>query len=153
MASSCLHAIKSCLVWFIELWLSEKSMETVKTQILTVLTTPMCNVATPTLVRGTSPSRCTSCTLHRSWSCKWNRGLAELWGVAPLSFSILMDDQELLEWQNPSFFSGFCWDSSSWPPREWLLSPPWPLLWSTFGEGSTSLFVLLTIYKFCSYCP
>lgn len=113
--------------WLIELWLSEKSMETMKIQILTIFIVPSCNVATPTLLRGASPLGCTPCTLHRSLSCRWNRRLAELWGVMPLSFSIPLDDQDQLQWWNSSFFSGLCWDSPSWPPREWLLSPPWPL--------------------------
>lgn len=56
MSSSCLHAIKFCLVGFIELWLSETSVEAMKTQILTVVIMSMYHVANSTELSGTSLS-------------------------------------------------------------------------------------------------
>lgn len=47
MASSCLHAIKLGLVGFIELWLSENSVEAMNTEFLTVLLMSIYNVANP----------------------------------------------------------------------------------------------------------
>lgn len=81
-------------------------------------------------------------------------GLAELWEAASLSFFILLNDQELLGWWNPSFFRALLWffQLASWGMIAFSLLA-FALLWSTFGEWISPSFYLsfLQFYKFYSY--